>query len=596
MRLRGVADGASDAGMVAVSAAAWAGATMSRPFSLAFGVAAVAAGFGLRRVLPLAVGVLLLASALAARAWAGLEPPSPRTVDEWVSLVGDPVRAGGALRADVRLDGRRYEAWARGDAAATLAPRQVGDRILVGGSARPPPADARARLAVRHVAGRITIDDVMAVRSATGITGVANAMRRRLVHGARSLPSSERALLLGIVLGDDRDQPPEMVDDFRGAGLSHLLAVSGQNVAFTMVLAAPLLRTFGRRLRIVGAVGVLLLFGTLTRWEPSVLRASAMAAVALAAAARGRRQTALRVLALAVTACVLVDPILVHAAGFRLSVAATAGIALVAPYLAAALPGPRWLAIAVAVPVAAELAVAPILVALFGQVPLVSLPANLAAAVVAGPLMTWGMAVGFVAGFMPGAMAAVVHLPTRALVVVLATIARVAAAAPLPTVGATAVIAAAVALALWLWSPRRRAVIAGGLVTLAAMHLLLTNPAPLWERTVASGVVAWRDGGATVIALDRARPLDALAGLREAGVRGIDLVVLGTDGGAAALAAIEARHQVGAVAIRGSSRFAGIRIPMGGGRLRVGALTVTVIDDGRRLTTNVARGPPAPRR
>ena len=56
--------------------------------------------------------------------------------------------------------------------------------------------------------------------------------------------SSERArsLYTGLVIGDDREQPADLADAFRGAGLTHLLAVSGQNVAFALALAGPLLR------------------------------------------------------------------------------------------------------------------------------------------------------------------------------------------------------------------------------------------------------------------------------------------------------------------------------------------------------------------
>lgn len=55
----------------------------------------------------------------------------------------------------------------------------------------------------------------------------ANALRGLLERGADGLPERERPLFLGFVLGDTRGQPVDIADDFRGAGLSHLLAVSG---------------------------------------------------------------------------------------------------------------------------------------------------------------------------------------------------------------------------------------------------------------------------------------------------------------------------------------------------------------------------------
>ena len=69
-------------------------------------------------------------------------------------------------------------------------------------------------------------------------------------------------------------------------------------------------------------------FALITRFEPSVLRASAMAAVAVTATTLGRDSSSLRLLALAVGGLVLVDPFLVHSVGFQLSVAACVGIVL----------------------------------------------------------------------------------------------------------------------------------------------------------------------------------------------------------------------------------------------------------------------------
>jgi len=61
----------------------------------------------------------------------------------------------------------------------------------------------------------------------------ANGVRRTLVAGAAPLSPVQRSLFTGLVIGDDRAQPAGLADDFRGAGLTHLLAVSGQNVGDT---------------------------------------------------------------------------------------------------------------------------------------------------------------------------------------------------------------------------------------------------------------------------------------------------------------------------------------------------------------------------
>jgi competence protein ComEC len=185
-----------------------------------------------------------------------------------------------------------------------------------------------------------------------------------------------------------------------------------------------------------------------------------MAALAATAVVLARPAGTLRLLSLAVTVMMLVDPLLVWSVGWWLSVGATAGIAVLAAPLALRLPGPRPLAEALAVTVAAQIGVAPVSVSVFGGLPLASVPANLLAVPVAGPLMVWGLPAGVLAGVAP-ALAPVLHLPTRLAVRWIALVARTGAAAPLGDVGGPglAVAAGAVgaaALVRAIWRRRRR--------------------------------------------------------------------------------------------------------------------------------------------
>ena len=90
-----------------------------------------------------------------------------------------------------------------------------------------------------------------------------------------------RQLYGGFVLGDQSGQSVEVVDDFRAAGLTHLLVVSGSNVAYLLVLLTPLRGRLPLGARWLVTVGVIGSFALVTRFEPSVLRASAMAALAV---------------------------------------------------------------------------------------------------------------------------------------------------------------------------------------------------------------------------------------------------------------------------------------------------------------------------
>ena len=138
----------------------------------------------------------------------------------------------------------------------------------------------------------------------------------------------------------------------------------------------------------------------MTRWEPSVLRAIAMAAIALVAGYLGRPTVGLRVLVLAATVLLLADPFLLHSVGFLLSCAASLGIAVLARPIGARLAGRQWMREVLGVTAAAQIGVAPVLIPVFGAMPLVALPANLVAVPLAAPLTMWGLTAGVLGGLL----------------------------------------------------------------------------------------------------------------------------------------------------------------------------------------------------
>jgi competence protein ComEC len=440
----------SDRAVVCFAVAVVAGARIAPPVPWPGALVALALATVLRRPVLVCGAGFFLAAALAVHAWSGLVPPAPATVSGPATLLRDPVDAGGAVRVELRMAGRHLEAWARAPAASALRSHLAGDRLWVQGTLRPPPPRARRRLAARHIGARLEVRDVGAFRSASLAARGANAVRRVLDRGARPLDADDRSILLGVVIGDVRDQRPELADAFRGAGLSHLLVVSGGNLAFVLALAGPGLRRLGLWARFGATLALIGAFGLLTRWEPSVLRASAMAALACGSFTTGRPATRIRLLALAVAIVVLVDPLLVHALSFRLSVGATAGIALLAVPIARRVPGPRPLAEALAVTVAAQIGVAPVALPAFGGLPVASIPANLLAVPAAAPLTAWGLVGGLLAGVLGPPFDRWLHLPTRVLTGWLAWVARTAAHLPLGQVRAVhAVVLAALSAVIW---------------------------------------------------------------------------------------------------------------------------------------------------
>ncbi|WP_246090228.1 ComEC/Rec2 family competence protein [Nonomuraea deserti] len=301
---------------------------------------------------------------------------------------------------------------------------------------------------------------------------VAGALRSGLRSAADVLPPDQRGLLPGLVVGDVSRMDPQVTADFKEAGLSHLNAVSGANLAIVAGAMLALSRLFGFPLpvRAVLAALSMLAFAVVARPSPSVLRALLMGLAAAVALGTGRARDGFAALSATVLLLVLFVPELARSYGFALSVAATAGILLLAPRWRDRLsatqedesdappqgpsagprphpsgaplpetgggpgrdrrdphgldqgggPGPdagngsgapgrgraqprspvrlpRWLAEAIAVPAAAQVAVTPVLVLMSGQLTPVALIANLLAAPAVAPATLLGFGAALVA-------------------------------------------------------------------------------------------------------------------------------------------------------------------------------------------------------
>lgn len=212
-------------------------------------------------------------------------------------------------------------------------------------------------------------------------------------------PPDQQALVPALVVGDDARISESLASDFRATGLTHLLAVSGANLTLlvgALLVAARWLGVRGRGQYAVGAAGIIG-FLLLARLEPSVVRAAAMGTVGLLGLGVNGRQRGGRALGVAVLGVLLIEPSLADSPGFALSVLATAGIVYLAPRLRDSLAWlPRWLAEAVAIPLAAQLACTPLVAALSGQVSVVAVLANLLAAPAVGPATVLGLSGGLV--------------------------------------------------------------------------------------------------------------------------------------------------------------------------------------------------------
>jgi competence protein ComEC len=234
---------------------------------------------------------------------------------------------------------------------------------------------------------------------------VAHAVRERFAAGARRvLAAPEAAMLPALVLGDTSAVTDATGREFRVAGLTHLMAVSGANV--TIVCGAVLVsaRLIGPRPAVGLAATALAAFVIVVEPTASVLRAAVMGGITLLAILSSRRRQALPALSAAVLMLLIAAPQLAVDVGFALSVIATAALVVIAPVWSQRMVDrgcPRLLADAVAVAWAAHVVTAPLVAGISGRVSLVGALANLAVAPVIAPITVLGSAAAALSAVWP---------------------------------------------------------------------------------------------------------------------------------------------------------------------------------------------------
>jgi competence protein ComEC len=277
------------------------------------------------------------------------------------------------------------------------APPQ-GARLSVLGELRQPRGPSNGfdeRAWLRHQGVQLVLrgEAWRVVGRRAGLGGVADRLHGWLARdGASGLGGERKAVLEGIVLGEDQGLSDTLKQRFRASGLYHLLAVSGSNVAVVAGGALGLLFLLGvsRRWAEAGAIAAIGAYVLAVGPQPSVIRAGIVGVLGSLAWVFGRQRDAWHALLLAAAGLLAWNPYLVLDAGFQLSFAAVLSIFLVAPRIRRVLDGyplPSWCRTAVAVSAACGLGTAPVSWFQFHQIPLLTVPANAAAAPAVAPML-----------------------------------------------------------------------------------------------------------------------------------------------------------------------------------------------------------------
>ena len=221
--------------------------------------------------------------------------------------------------------------------------------------------------------------------------------------GQLPLGADAPELVIGVVLGDDTGLEAATTKNMRASNLTHLTAVSGEHVA--LVLAATLTLCGPLPVRLKTLIGLFTLVGLVLLVQPSgsVLRAAAMGSVQLVGLSAGRQASALPAWAAGAIVLLLIDPWQACDWGFALSIAATGGLIMLAPGLERQLGRlmPTFFAQLAAIPLAAQLACAPLLIALNPHISMWGVVANMLAAPVVAVVTYTGLAATALATALP---------------------------------------------------------------------------------------------------------------------------------------------------------------------------------------------------
>ncbi|MCH7607339.1 MAG: DNA internalization-related competence protein ComEC/Rec2 [Chloroflexi bacterium] len=316
------------------------------------------------------------------------------------------------------LDGRGYPFLAHGDLVMLRgvldAPQPIGG------------FDYREHLAARGIGSELTRASVIAVEPADGggVLGAVHAVRAKLADAIeRHVPEPQAALTRALVLGMRGSVPPRVSQEFRDAGLAHLLAVSGMHVG--VVLGLSLLASasvFGRRrgLYLIAPFVLLWVYVALAGAPPSAVRAGAMGSAYLLALAAGRLTAPLNALGLAALVLLAWDPAALWDRSFQLSFTAMLGVLVIGlplwrraqerlPSVRPAEPGIRALGVRLGRAVAGGVLVSagavigslPLVALNFGQVPLLGILATLIALPVLPLLLVAGVVTALVSSLAP---------------------------------------------------------------------------------------------------------------------------------------------------------------------------------------------------
>ncbi|HEV2108172.1 MAG TPA: ComEC/Rec2 family competence protein [Thermomicrobiales bacterium] len=283
--------------------------------------------------------------------------------------------------------------------APRLPEVRAGDSVRLAGRLSPlavQPSGYRLYLRQQGIDATFGARTVIPVQSGHPVERFFDGTRFRIDEVLRiGAPGDAGVFLAGLVTGDDDSLSSKRKEAFRVAGLAHVTAISGSNIALLIAILAggTGLHRQRRSWRLGAAVLAIWIYALVVQLEPPVVRAALVATLALVGVRSGRRPDYVTLTVLTAVFMVLVQPAYLLGLSFQLSFVSALALVISAPRTAAQSTAMRVLQSLLSVTVA-HLATLPLLLPLQERLSLTALPAN----VLLGPVVAALFAVALLAG------------------------------------------------------------------------------------------------------------------------------------------------------------------------------------------------------
>ncbi|RNC29918.1 MAG: ComE operon protein 3 [Candidatus Dichloromethanomonas elyunquensis] len=277
---------------------------------------------------------------------------------------------------------------------------EQGDRIRFAGrleQPQEPGTEGQFNLplynAVRGLSGSITAKG-NAILLNKGVPGIPWKIREKVNHMIKINWPEQSGIMDGILFGDSSRIPAETLNMYKAAGVMHILAASGSNIAFVIALIWGIFFFLPRKVRIIWTIGAVVLYTALCQYNPPILRAAILGIAVLTGRMGKGKMSSLRWLMFAGLMMFISKPLYLKDISFQLSFAATWGMIVLTPRLEKNLwlqkfPGPlRTLA---AVFLSTQIAALPILINAFHTISLAGFLTNIVALFILGAVLQFGL-------------------------------------------------------------------------------------------------------------------------------------------------------------------------------------------------------------